>query len=145
MRAMNPAIFKFMREHKWAVQASTSEDGKPQAAVVGIVVSDKGHIFFDTSSESRKAVNLRGDPRIALVIGWDHSQTLQVEGVVDEPEGDELAALKAIYFERFPDGRARESLPDTVYLRVRPNWMRYSDFRISPAGIRGVVLDGRHS
>jgi len=83
---------------------------------------------FDTSSASRKCRNLRRDPRIALVIGWNDERTVQLEGRADEPQGAELEALKARYFEVFPDGREREAWPDIVYFRVRPSWARFSYF-----------------
>jgi hypothetical protein len=76
-------------------------------------------------------------PRIALVIGWELAEacTLQLEGLADEPHGAELEALKAIYFERFSDGRERARDPDITYFRVKPNWMRFSDFRTQPPSI----------
>jgi pyridoxine/pyridoxamine 5'-phosphate oxidase len=120
-------LVRFMRQSKLAVQASVTADGAPQAALVGFVVSDAGEVFFDTSNASRKCQNLRRDPRIALVVGWDE-RTVQYEGIADEPMGDELARLKELYFESFPDGRARERWPDIAYFRVRPRWARFSDF-----------------
>jgi hypothetical protein len=62
------------------------------------------------------------------VIGWD-DQTVQYEGVADEPRGAELEALQQIYFARFPDGPERLAWPGITYFRVRPTWLRYSDFR----------------
>ena len=64
-----------------------------------------------------------------MVIGWEDEQTVQIEGVADEPTGPELARLKAVYFEAYPDGVDREKWPGITYVRVRPQWMRYSDFR----------------
>jgi general stress protein 26 len=128
-------LLAFMREHKMAVQAAVSASGAPQAAVVGIVVTDALEIFFDTLATSRKATNLRGNPRIAVVIGGpgkDEERTVQYEGVADEPVGAELAGLKDLYFRHFPDGRDRETLPDVTYIRVTPRWIRYSDFSRSP-------------
>jgi uncharacterized pyridoxamine 5'-phosphate oxidase family protein len=122
-------IVDFMREQPWAVQASVSPAGDPQAAVIGVIITEAAEIFFDTSNRSRKYANLRARPRIALVVGWDDGCTVQLEGDVDEPAGDELARLKERYFERFPDGREREAWPDIAYLRVRPIWIRFSDFR----------------
>src|SRR5258706_15096975 len=98
-------LYAFIRRHRYAVQASVAEGGAPQAAVVGIVPTEDLEIFFDTPTTSRKARNLRRDPRVAFVIGWDEEQTVQYEGVADEPSGDDLARLKEIYFARFPDGR----------------------------------------
>lgn len=121
-------ILALARTCKDAVEASVGPGG-PQAAVVGVVVSDAFEIFFDTSDRSRKLANLRRDPRCALVLGWDEEWTLQIEGTADEPRGADLERLKALYFERFPDGRAREAWPDIAYVRVRPTWIRLSDFR----------------
>ncbi len=120
-------VIEFMRQSKLAVQASVTADGAPQAAVIGFVVSDAGELFFDTSKASRKYLNLKRDPRIALVVGWDE-RTVQYEGTADEPTGAELARLKASYFAAFPDGPSRESWPDIAYVRVRPRWLRFSDF-----------------
>jgi PPOX class probable F420-dependent enzyme len=119
----------FLRRHRWAVQASVAEDGTPQAAVVGVAVSDDLELVFDTIETTRKCTNLRRDPRIALVVGWDEEQTVQLEGIADEPKGAELERLLAVYFAHFPDGPARMAWPGITYFRVRPRWIRYSDFR----------------
>ncbi len=130
-------LLEFLRQQVLAVEASISEVGAPQAAVVGIVVSEAFEVFFDTRSSSRKAENLRRDGRTALVIGWDLAQgrTVQFEGIADEPEGDDLQRLKQLYFARFPDGREREDWPDISYFRVRPSFVRYSDFHEAQARI----------
>jgi pyridoxine/pyridoxamine 5'-phosphate oxidase len=128
-------LLSFIRRHRYAVQASTAGDGAPQAAVVGIAATDELELVFDTLGTTRKAQNLRLNPRIALVVGWDEEQTVQLEGVVDEPTGAELARVKRAYFAAFPDGPEREQWPGITYLRVRLTWARYSDFR--PGG--GVV------
>jgi pyridoxine/pyridoxamine 5'-phosphate oxidase len=128
-------LLSFLRRHRYAVQATNSTNGAPQAAVIGVATTDALELVFDTSVTSRKLRNLRRDSRIALVIGWDDEQTVQLEGVADEPQGAELARLKGVYFAAFPDGSERESWPDITYVRVRLRWARYSDFR--PRG--GVV------
>lgn len=121
-----------MRAQPWAVQASSGSDGTPHAAVIGVAVSDAFELVFDTVGTTRKATNLRRNPKLAVVIGWDDAQTLQYEGLADEPHGAELEALRRVYLNRFPDGVERMSWPDIAYFRVRPTWMRYSDFRSTP-------------
>jgi hypothetical protein len=125
-------LITFLRAQKWAVQASTAPDGAPQAAVIGVAVTDRLELVFDTLGDTRKAVNLRANPLIALVVGWDDGQTVQLQGMADEPTGDDLARLKRAYFEKFPDGLEREALPKITYFRVFPQWVRYSDFRCNP-------------
>ncbi len=123
-------LLRAMRAGRYAVQASVG-DACPQAAVVGIVVTDDFDVFFDTIDTTRKARNLRRNPRMALVIGDVRDgveATVQYEGIADEPAGEELEFLKRLYFERFPDGRDRERWPGLVYVRVRPSWIRFSDF-----------------
>ena len=129
------ALLTFMRRSLYAVEATVSPTREPQGAMVGIIVTDTFEVFFDTLKTSRKAQNLRRDPAIALVIGGtgdDAESTVQYEGIADEPAGEELARLQALYFERFPDGRDRQRLPDVVYFRVKPLWVRYSSFAADP-------------
>jgi general stress protein 26 len=131
-------LLQFMRAHVYAVQASVASSGAPQAAVVGIVVTDALEIFFDTMDDSRKAANLRRNPRVAFVIGGTHAgdeRTVQYEGIADEPRGAELQRLQALYLDRFPDGHERQRLPGCIYLRVRPTWIRYSNFGVTPPEI----------
>ena len=122
-----------MRQEPYAVQASATASGVPQAALVGVVVTDRLQVFFDTLAGSRKAVNLRNNPAAALVIGpaaAGSERTVQLEGVADEPTGAELEILLELYFARFPDGRERQQWPGISYWRVSPTWLRYSNFSI---------------
>jgi PPOX class probable F420-dependent enzyme len=133
-------IYAFLRGHRLAVITTVSPEGSPQAAVIGIAVTEALDIVFDTLSTSRKYANLRADPRVALVIGWQAEQTVQVEGVAEVLSGDALDACKQVYFTAFPDGRERERWPDIAYVRVRPRWLRYSDFSPTPPKIEELTL-----
>jgi uncharacterized pyridoxamine 5'-phosphate oxidase family protein len=124
-------LIVFLRRTRYAVVATVHESGAPQAATVGIVTSDALELFFDTSNRSRKFANVRRDPRVAVVVTIDEA-TAQLEGIADEPAGDELARLKQLYFEAFPDGRDRERWEDIAYVRIRPTWARFSDFAAGP-------------
>lgn len=136
-------LVHFLRQHRLAVQASVAAGGAPQAAVVGFGVSDDAEIVFDTLTTTRKYRNLAADPRIALVIGWDHEATAQIEGVVDFPTGAELARVRDVYFAAYPDGRDRLAWPGITHARVRPTWVRFSDFTKDPpliAELTGAAL-----
>jgi len=131
-------VVRFMQSCTLAVQSSVSPTGSPQSAVVGIVVTDDGQIFFDTLEQTRKVENLRRNPRIAFVIGGTvdgDERTVQYEGIADEPRGSVLESLKDLYFRRFPDGRQRSAWPGLIYIRAVPTWIRFSDFNRSPPEI----------
>ena len=136
-------LLSFLRSHHWAVQSSVSASGAPQSALVGFAVSDQLELVFDTLDSTRKAVNLRHNPKISFVIGgWidGDERTVQYEGLADFPQGEELERLKEIYFAAFPDGRARQAWPGLVYVRAKPLWIRYSDFGQAPAEIRELTF-----
>ena len=137
-------LLKFMRGHRVAVQSSVTPSNLPQAAVVGIAITDRFEIVFDTTSSTRKAKNLRGNPHLAFVIGGAASgdeRTVQYEGIADEPAGAERERLKQIYYEVYPDGPSRLSWPGIMYVRVSPTWIRYSDYSVDPPVIEEFQRD----
>ena len=137
---MTPAeLLTFLQSQRLAVQASCGPNATAQAALVGVAVTDAFELVFDTLSTTRKVSNLRARPRVAFVIGgWGpgDERTVQYEGIADEPTGLELERIKAAYFTVWPDGPSRASWPGLTYLRVRPTWIRYSDFNSAPPVIQ---------
>lgn len=128
-------VLSFLNRHRWAVVATVSANGAPEAALVGIATTGDLEIVFDTTDDTRKFANLKSNAKIALVVGgWvdGDERTLQCEGYADLPEGDELERLKEAYFGVFPEGRERQAWPRIAYVRVRPTWLRYSDFNVAP-------------
>jgi general stress protein 26 len=121
-------IYCFIQKHKLGVLATVSTSNVPEAALVGIAVTPNLELVFDTLAQTRKCQNLRLNPKIAFVIGWDDEITLQYEGEAEEPKGSELERYKKVYFEKWPDGVERENWPDITYFKVRPKWIRYSNF-----------------
>jgi PPOX class probable F420-dependent enzyme len=134
------ALVQFVRARRLAVLATISADGIPQAAVVGVAATDDGEIIFDTTRTSRKFVNLTRQPRVALAIGcdWADEQTVQLEGTAGEVPHDHPAV--AAYYQQFPTGRERAGWPGIVYVRVRPDWGRYSDYRPETFGTHEIPL-----
>jgi nitroimidazol reductase NimA-like FMN-containing flavoprotein (pyridoxamine 5'-phosphate oxidase superfamily) len=131
-------LLKFLQSHNLAVQSSVSEENEPQAAVIGFAVTDEFEFVFDTLDSTRKVSNLRRNPMIALTIGGltdGDERTVQCNGIADEPSGDELDLLRDLYFSIFPDGKDRQSWRGITYVRVRPTWMRFSDFNADPPKI----------
>ena len=121
-------VYEFIAKRKYGVISSIGPGGEPQSALVGIAVSPELEIVFDTVKTSRKYPNLKADPRIAVVAGWEGEQTVQYEGLVLEPEATELVRAKAIYFAAWPSGVERQKWPGIAYFLIRPTWLRYSDF-----------------
>ncbi len=133
------AIYAFMVQHRYGVISSIARDASPQSALVGIATSPELEIIFDTVKSSRKYPNLIERPRCSFVVGWSGEQTLQYEGVAEEPTGAALQRYQEIYFAAWPDGLARLSWPGIAYFVVHPTWIRYSDFDQNPPLIQGIL------
>jgi hypothetical protein len=137
-------LLSFARGYRYAIESSVGPDNRPQSAIVGVAISDAFEIVFDTLESSRKAQNLRLRPGISFVVGsttHDARRTLQFEGIADEPTGPDRERLVRLYLGVFPDGLERQSWPGLAYFRVKPLWIRYSDYRQEPPEI--IELDRR--
>ena len=134
------SLHAFLSQHCYAVISSISATGHPQSALVGIAVTQKLEVIFDTLKSSRKYANLIAHPTCSLVIGWSNEKTLQLEGEAFEPSVSDRDLYQQIYLNAWPDGRARSTSPNLAYIVVRPRWIRYSDYAASPPVIEELSL-----
>jgi len=127
-------LVAYLRGNRLATIATLGPDGAPQAAYVGIGVTDDLRIVFDTVSSSRKHANLLADPRIAVTVGGPGEKTLQYEGraALIPTTGDQGADIRAAYYLSWPDGPDRLAWPGLVYWCVTPAWARYTDYDRGP-------------
>ena len=129
-------LFGFLKGQRLGVMASVSARGTSQSALVGIAVTDSLEVVFDTLDTTRKCVNLRKNPNVSLVIGWEADEvSVQYEGIADEPKGGELHRLKERYFAVYPDGVERQHWKGLTYFRAKPLWARYSNYKAQPEPI----------
>jgi hypothetical protein len=123
-------LYGFMKERRVGVIATSGEGNRPEAALMNIAVTPNLEIIFETTAATRKSVNLTRNPRVSFVIGWQGDRTLQYDGLVDRPQGAELDRIKAFFLSVFPQKMSDEFWPGNDYFRVRPCWMRLSDYNI---------------
>jgi hypothetical protein len=128
-------LYDFIAKEKLGVLSSLSPEDTVQSALVGIAVTPKLEIIFDTLDSTRKFRNLRHQPRCAFVIGWAREITVQYEGEAWLPVGPELERYRQIYFSTWPDGPTRLTWPGLTHIVVSPSWVRYSDFDQRPPQI----------
>jgi general stress protein 26 len=121
-------IYDFIKARRYGVVSTVSQNGTPEAAFVGLAVTPGVELIFETINTTRKYENLKRDPRVAIVIGGDDGKTLQYEGIADEPDEYGRDAFKSIYYEILPENRSHDGWPGLVYIRVRPRWIRLSDY-----------------
>lgn len=123
------ALYAWISRQQIAVVSSVSIDGAPQSAVVGVAVTPDLELIFDTLDTTRKYRNIQRDDRVSAVL-WAGEATAQIEGKARILAGRKLAEYQAIYFDAFPDGRARQTWPGIAYVCITPHRIRFSDFGV---------------
>jgi general stress protein 26 len=138
---MKKLIYQFISQHLLGVVTTVNKDNTPEAALVGIAVSEELEIIFDTVTSSRKYHNILQNPQVALVIGWDNDVKFLYECYATVLGDDaEAKSLKEIYFKAYPDGRDRvKTMPGLVHIKVTPRWLLYSNFN-QPQIIEEIVF-----
>ncbi len=125
-------VWSFIKKHSLAVLATTDGQGNPEAAVLAFAETEPFELIFNTSNTTRKYQNLRTNPRVAVVIGWDDGQTVQCEGEARELKGEEEAKYKDIFYAKNPGSRIHEQMPDERHFDITPRWLRYSAINQEP-------------
>lgn len=128
-------LYEFIQARPQAVIATASRKGKPEAALIDIAVTSDLEIIFETTSATRKFANLESNPVVSFVIGWQGDETLQYDGIVDEPSGPTLERIRNQYLSRFPEKLSHQYWPGNGYFRARPSWIRFSSY-YAPRKIR---------
>jgi len=90
-------------------------------------VTDHGEVLFDTKAVARKVVNMGGNQRVALVVGWADKVSVQAEGDAEVLLGAKREKYGRIHQEQVPKSRAFRE--DFTLVKMVPTWLRYFDAR----------------
>jgi general stress protein 26 len=128
-------VLDFIKKHKICVLATITPDGHPEAGVIEFGETDNLELIFDTFKTYRKYKNLKNNPDVAVVIGWDENVTIQYEGRAAELSGQELKKYQALYYAKNPDAEKWLKFPEVTFFKVIPQWLRYRDGNTDPMTI----------
>ncbi|MDX1765557.1 MAG: pyridoxamine 5'-phosphate oxidase family protein [Candidatus Saccharimonadales bacterium] len=126
------AVLNFCRQFQYGTLATVSQEGNPEASTIEYALSDDFELIFDTMEDYRKCLNLKSNPKVAFVFGWDNTRTVQYEGVARELSGDELTKYQQIYIKHHPNVKKWMHEEGIVFYAVQPAWIRYADWNKFP-------------
>ena len=122
-------ILDFMRAGRHCVLATRGEDGAPWTSLMAYAADERSGVFVLATLEgTRKAANLRAEPRVSLLIddrdarqgaspGELHALTVAGRAeIVEDPAGRE--ALAAMLLARHPDMAPFLARPEARMVRV---------------------------
>jgi pyridoxine/pyridoxamine 5'-phosphate oxidase len=131
-------ILEFIKTQPLGVISTISPNGQPQGAVVGIAEHDDLSIIFGTFNHYRKFRNIKHNPRVSFVIGWKDI-TVQYEGLAEELIGAERDQAVQSHTAKIPSAVKFAHLPEQTYFRVKPTWIKYTDY--SNSSLYGEVFE----
>lgn len=126
-------IYDFIKKHNTAVISTVNPLALPESSVVGFYIKEDFEIHIATYDSSRKFMNIKRNPRVALVIGWEQGKTVQLEGAaVQITDPDEIKELEWHEMEKMPTVAKYIKPHRAVFLRIIPKWLKYSNFSTEP-------------
>lgn len=118
---------------------------QPASALIAFVETEDLEIIFETFVDTRKWRNLRENPRVALVIGWNTKEhiTIQYEGVATSiPPAETEKYIQLFLAKDTPCTEAFLRDPRACLFKIRPSWIRYSDYtKATPKIIELEITD----
>ena len=116
-------VSQFLHEQRVATLATVGLDGQPHLVAMWYAVLD-GVVWFETKAKSQKAVNLRRDGRVTVMVEtgqtYDALRGVALEGravVVDEP--DALWAVGVNVWERYNGPYSEEVRPMVEFMLAK--------------------------
>ncbi|MDZ4265988.1 MAG: PPOX class F420-dependent oxidoreductase [Mycobacterium sp.] len=144
-------ITDFVNNSRTGTLATIGPDGQPHLTAMWYAVVD-GEIWLETKAKSQKAVNLRRDPTITVMIEdgqtYDTLRGVSIDGeaeIIDDPETNLRVGISV--WERYTGPYSEEMRPfvdqmmnNRICVRVVPSRMRSWDHR--KLGMPGMPLSG---
>lgn len=132
---MEEKVLEFLKKQnpKLCVLSTASKDGKPESAVMGYAVKDNLTIILSTHKESRKWHNLKENQKVSLVTGWNFEiPNIQYDGIATLiEEGPKYPETEQFFFTQNLHA-ARFKSPDTIFIEVKPMWIRCTELSQTP-------------
>jgi PPOX class probable F420-dependent enzyme len=135
-------ISAFLGRSRTATMATVGPSGHPHLIAMWYGVID-GKIYFETKAKSQKAVNLRRDPKISVMVEagdtYDQLRGVAIEGtaaLIEDTSDEEYWAAANSVFERYNGEVTEETKPfvemmmnKRIVVRVDPVKVRSWDHR----------------
>jgi PPOX class probable F420-dependent enzyme len=134
-------IAEFIEHSRTATMATVLPNGRPHLVAMWYAVLD-GEIWFETKAKSQKAVNLRRDPTVTVMIEdgltYDTLRGVSIDGTAEivDDDPDLLHRVGVSVWERYTGPYTDEMKPfvdqmmnNRIAVRVEPSRIRSWDHR----------------
>lgn len=121
---------QFLKTHQTCVIATVGIDDDPEAATIGFSHDDQWTFFIGTNDKSRKYANLKANPKCALVVGFEGTETVQIEGIAVEADEQTIKDRLPSHLDKVEAAHRFVDQPGQTWFVVTPSWLRHTDFTL---------------
>ena len=138
-------IVQYLERSRTAVMVTNGPSGHPHAVAMWYAVVD-GAIWFETKAKSQKAVNLRRDPKITVLIEDGHTydtlRGVSLEGTAEiVDDADALWSVGVSVWERYNGPYTDEMKPLVEYMLLNRIAVRVDVTRMRSWDHRKLGMD----
>ena len=138
-------IVEYLERSRTAVMVTNGPSGHPHAVAMWYAVVD-GAIWFETKAKSQKAVNLRRDPKITVLIEDGHTydtlRGVSLEGTAEiVDDADALWSVGVSVWERYNGPYTDEMKPLVEYMLLNRIAVRVDVTRMRSWDHRKLGMD----
>lgn len=144
-------IDAYLRASRTMTLATLGADGMPHLVAMWFAVID-GDVWFETKAKSQKAVNLRRDPRVTVLVEdgrtYDQLRGVSIEGTAEiVDDADALWRVGVDIWERYNGPYSEEVKPLVEFMlhkrvAVRVNATRIRSWDHQKLGLDPIPLGG---
>jgi general stress protein 26 len=138
-------VSRFLQAQKLAVIATSHiTEPTPESALVAFADDDELCLYFQTGRHTRKARNVLSNPAVSFVIGMSAQDfvTIQYEGTARQLIGrvEVEDCWRRFAAKSSPTTEEYIHHPESVFFKVTPTWIRYSNYSVDNPGVVQVDL-----
>ncbi len=141
---------EFLMSQKGGVVSTVSGD-QPHSAYVFYDADDDFSVYFGTSVGSKKSLDIKENNKVAFVVQTiDPPKTIQIHGEATEVEKREVLENALANYVDVATYQMKNSAPITkldtdgkiILFKIRPTWVKWSDYSDSRGSKASVVILG---
>lgn len=115
-------VKKILKRNKYCTLATSSLNGKPEAAIMLYAEENNGNLYFYTFVDSRKYANLKKNPCVSMVV-YNHPDYIQMDGVAKELSKKDSIVAKTKLITKHGDKKGYHADPRCRYFCFTPKWI----------------------
>lgn len=135
-------LYDWLDKQVLCTVATRGKDGYPNAATVAFSQSRSLEFIIITDKDSRKAINIASDDKVALVItNSDDRYTVQLEGHARQLSWDEFGQYAEYHHTKLPFSLPFKDIPGQTPFVIVPTRIRFTDASVRPWELTEISID----